>query len=117
MRLPSLLADSAHEALQRMEEEDAVNYITTHEEYGRRIGLQEGRTEGLQEGRIAGLQEGLAVTFMLLYGERGKVLVPQLEQIRSLAQLELIRERLLAGATVDEMTTVINGMTQTSVDP
>lgn len=82
-----------------IEEEHAVTYITTYEQYGWKRGLAEGRAEGLQA--------GITVALTIRFGEAGKALVEELKQVKDLDLLQQVSDALLQGSALEDIHSLI----------
>ncbi|MER1969067.1 DUF4351 domain-containing protein [Castellaniella sp. GW247-6E4] len=102
--LPEALEPDYMRALEALEQEHAMTYITTPERVGLRRGRAEGRVEGRVEGRIEGRVEGQAELLLRQLARRfGTIPDTATARIRSAtaAQLETWALNILDAETLD----------------
>ncbi len=87
MILPEELEQSFVETIHQYEEEGKMPYVTSIERYGRR--------EGLKEGLQKGLLEAIEVALALRFGQVGLNLMPDIQQVKDVEQLRVIKKALL----------------------
>lgn len=91
LRLPKILDDQALLAIQALEEEQTMPYVT----YAERHGIEIGQTRGL----LTGIEAFLAFRF----GDAGIALMPNLREIDDPTRLEAILDTIKTAATLDEV--------------
>ncbi len=94
LQLPEEVDERFWEELQQYEEERAMTYMTSIE----RIGLRKGLVQGL----LTGLE--LALEFR--FGDEGRRVADEIREVRDVAVLEAVAERLRTAASVDEVRAV-----------
>ncbi len=94
LRLPEEMEERFWETLQQYQEERQMTYISSSE----RIGLRKGLVQGL----LTGLEVALEVKF----GDEGRRVADEIRQIRDVAMLEAIAERLRTAVSPDEVRAV-----------
>jgi hypothetical protein len=94
LQLPKALETATWLEIKAMQEEQEMTYVTTAERYGR------------SEGLVEGLQEGIALAVEIKFGPTGRPLLPEIQQIKDLALLHEIMDRLKTAATLDQIRAV-----------
>lgn len=95
MSLPIELEQEFWQAVQQLEEERRMPYITSVQ----RIGRQEGRLEGRLDGLLKGIELGLKLKF----GSQGLAVLPEISQIQDTNLLETILSGIETSTTIDEL--------------
>jgi hypothetical protein len=98
LQLPQALEIQFHTTLQQFEEERNMTYITSVERLG--------REEGRQEGRREALLPGIALALELKFGDVGVALIPEVQALTDVAQLQAVLDSIRGAATVDEVRAV-----------
>jgi hypothetical protein len=89
LRLPSPLAQAVTAAMEQIDKELEMSYVTSFEEIG------------IEKGRIAGLQDGIAVALRLKFGEASRPVVEAIRQIAELNTLETIIAQIETAPSLD----------------
>jgi hypothetical protein len=95
LRLPKGLDDETWLAIRAIEEEQAMNHVTTAERYG--------LEQGLEQGRIGGLLAGVEAILDFRFGAAGTELLPMLRQIGDADRLEAILQQIKTASSLDEV--------------
>jgi predicted transposase YdaD len=110
MRLPDGLEKQIWQAIETIEEDKKMRYVSSVERFGIEKGVLqgriEGRQEGRQEGRLQGRQEGeLRVLKKLLERRFGTLTTSLQEQLNNATEADLDRwtEVVLSARTVDDI--------------
>ena len=110
MRLPDGLEKQIWQAIETIEEDKKMRYVSSVERFGIEKGVLqgriEGRQEGRQEGRLQGRQEGeLRVLKKLLERRFGTLTTSLQEQLNNATEADLDRwtEAVLSARTVDDI--------------
>jgi len=110
MWLPDSLEQELWQAIETLEGETRMPYVTSVERLATKRGMEQGMQEGLQEGLQAGLQQGMqqgeaAVLKRLLHKRFGEL--PEEVELRlhkaTLEQLEVWTDRVLDAQTLAEV--------------
>jgi hypothetical protein len=97
--LPAALERPFWQAVQALEEEQGMSYVTSIERIG--------REEGLRAGRQAGLLAGLAVVLGLRFGDEGRAWAETLRAVTDTTLLEAILERAATVASLAELQALV----------
>ena len=100
LALPPDLEEATRRAIERIEEERQVAYITSIERIGRAEGLAEGREEGLAEGRREGKREMLRRQIALRFGTLPAALEEHIVAADE-PTLDTLLERVITVPTLD----------------
>jgi hypothetical protein len=111
MRLPAAVERKFYREVIAYEEEQRMSYVSNAERFGIEKGIKQGRQEGRQEGRQVGREEGhaqgraqgIALALRMRFGTEGELLATKVEALTDQGRLDRIGERLLAGATLSEV--------------
>jgi len=100
MRLPNALEQRFWQAIETIEGETKMPYVTSVERLAIQRGMQQGMQQGLEQGRLEGKIEGLERLLIKRFGPLDEATHKRLE-IATLAQLDRWTDRILDASTVD----------------
>jgi hypothetical protein len=103
MALPPSLAVQFWEAVERLEQEQQMPFITSVERIGIEKGREEGRQEGREEGMRDGLLAGIELALKIKFGTAGQEIVPEIREITSLEVIRAIYARLETARSLDDV--------------
>lgn len=95
MALPEDLDRRFLTAVEAIEEENRMPYVTSAE----RIGREEGLKEGLREGLI----EGIEVALLLKFGPAGREIVPEVRQLSEVDLIRRVHAAIAEARTIDDV--------------
>ncbi len=110
MRLPDDLDNTVWQEVQRYEEANKMDYITSVERIGMRKGMQQGLQQGLEQGLEQGKREGLWRAIRLgldiRFGAAGLHLLSEIYRIDDIALLESITDAIKTANSPEELRSV-----------
>jgi hypothetical protein len=102
MRLPDDLDNTVWQEVQRYEEANKMEYITSVERIGMRKGMQQGLEQGKREGLLRAIRLGLDLKF----GAAGLPLLSEINKIDDIVLLESIIDAIRTANSPDELRSV-----------
>ncbi|MEI2691083.1 MAG: cytosolic protein [Anaerolineae bacterium] len=107
MRLPDDLDDTVWQEVQRYEEANDMEYVTSVERIGMRKGRQQGLEQGLEQGIEQGKREGLWTAIQLgldlRFGAPGMALLPEIYKIEDVDVLKTITDAIKTAKNPEEL--------------
>ena len=106
MRLPDGLEKQIWQAIETIEEDKKMRYVSSIERFGIEKGVLQGRIEGRIEGRQEGRQEGeLRILKKLLERRFGTLTTTLQERLNNATEADLDRwtDAVLTAATIDDV--------------
>ena len=104
--LPREVEQLFRSELHAIEEEQHMPYITSVERLAMEEGIERGIERGIEQGKRPGLLMGLELALEVKFGEAGRRVYTDMEQIQDVAVLESVARQLRTSSTLDEVTAV-----------
>jgi hypothetical protein len=102
MRLPDDLDNTVWQEVQRYEEANKMEYITSVE----RIGVRKGMQQGLEQGKREGLLRAIRLGLDLKFGAAGLPLLSEINKLDDIVLLESIIDAIRTANSPDELRSV-----------
>ena len=106
VKLPEELTKRFYEEIKKYEEDKKMAYITTAERMGIKKGIEIGIQQGIQQGILQGLREAIELGLKLRFGVEGLKLLPEIEKIKEVERLKVIKEAIEVAKNIEDIRAV-----------
>jgi flagellar biosynthesis/type III secretory pathway protein FliH len=103
LQLTPELEEAFDEALDQLEKEKKMTYISSLERRAIKQGREEGIQEGIQEGEIKGLRRTLMRLLQNKFGALPPTIVTYIETAEDIDHLQLLFDRILTAVSLEDM--------------